>query len=133
MGRRSLAASGRRSEHSEQTAHKPKTWSNSEFDACTESNADCESENDGRSAPDGIIIHQFNLRHLLIRMYVLRNTRLQVQTIKYRLKGLEESLQVKMDEVASQPLLLYKFQRRVLRLMDVYRQGATGRLAAYVA
>ena len=37
-----------------------------------------------------------------------------------------------MDEVASRPLLLYKFQRRVLWLMDVYRQGATGRLAAYV-
>ena len=51
---------------------------------------------------------------------------------KYSLKGLEESLQVKMDEVASRPFLLYKFQRRVLRLMDVYRQGATGRLAAYV-
>ena len=35
--RNSLAASRRRSEHSEQTAHKPK--SNSEFDISTESNA----------------------------------------------------------------------------------------------
>ena len=72
--RNSLAASRRRSEHSEQTAHKPN--SNSESNASTESNADRESENEGRSAPDGIIIQQ--LRHLLIRMYVLRNTRLQV-------------------------------------------------------
>jgi hypothetical protein len=83
MGRRnnkSLAASRRRSEHLEQTSHKPKY--NSESDASTESNADRESENEGRSAPDGIIIHQ--LRHLLIRMYDLYNTRLQVQTIKYR-------------------------------------------------
>ena len=78
-----------------------------------------------------IFLPKFHCELNWIEMYWGYVKRLVRQQCTYSFRDLEKTVPKVLDEVASQSILLHRFQRKVLRYMDAYKKGASGRLATF--